>query len=466
MKRKNFFATSFTCIMMVSTIVAYHVLADCGSLLDITAKSGYTKILTAEDGPGAGAEKNGMIETGNITFYYSTNSALTNNNFVVLSATDAKTPGVLMNLSVINGLFSIKVTFSGGPLYAMVTKTFFEDYTPEVENALTSDVNKSLGGGTNGYLMLMTTSLEDVTIDEITINYSCVHEVDQYFIYDDDNNYHVGARSMATDRFLEHDAIRFTTNPSATTNNYSSGSSGGHANYWYRFNGVSLRNYAMVEGEKRYDLTPKGTFVGNTFDIVISVMVDPSIFYSSDDWYCVAPWVSLATANHEVLPDIGSYAYMQSYIGNDNIDPIGGLNPAGRSDTYRGRFFTNYASGAGGYEWGFQNPDTTSILNDPETTLREAYETINLPFFNIRYSVDGNYYAVYINSFKVYEEHEAFYLSTNYTGQGLCIETIELQAVNYGDGVDMDEDGPDTISTPLPGYGVAYANPIVYEIIV
>ena len=227
------------------------------------------------------------------------------------------------------------------------------------------------------------------------------------------------------------------------------------------------RNYALVGESHDYSATPQGEFVDNVFEIVVSVMVDPTVFYNPSAWYCVAPWVALATSEHGVLPDVGNYVWMQSYIGNDNLDPIGGLNLLGRTDTYSGRFFTNFAAGGGGYDYGFLNPDTATVIGDSETTLREAYETINLPFFNVRFFVYQNSYSVYINGFEVYHEENAFYDAENYVDQEYCLESFELQAVNYGDGVDSDGEGPDTIASPLMpgGYGVAYTNPIVRAVI-
>ena len=87
-----------------------------------------------------------------------------------------------------------------------------------------------------------------------------------------------------------------------------------------------------------------------------------------------------------------------------------------------------------------------------------------MPIFNVRFAVDGNSFDVYINGFHVYHEDEAFYLNANYDDQEYCIETIEFHGINYGDGVDSDGEGEDTIVTPLPGYLVSYTNPLVREI--
>ena len=468
MERKKLMAALLTIVMTVGAVIAYRTLTSRESLFDLQAeKTVFTRTLGINEGPGLGKPKMGMLQNDISTCYYSTNSDLNDSSFLVLSATNAKTPGIFMNLTVINGLLSVTVTFSGGPLYAMATATLFEDYTPDPEglNTLTSGIKKSFSGLSEGYLLIMTDSLTDVTITELTIEYYCTNEVDTYFVYAPGVNYHTGSRSWASNVYLEHSSIHFDTNPTIDTNNYSSGASGGHSNYWYRFNGVTPRNYALVGETKDYSLTPKGTFTSNSFEVIVSVMVDPASFYNPTKYFCVAPWVALAAADHGVLPDVGSNVWMQSYIGNDNFDPIGGLNLLGRTDTYRGRFFTNFAYEGGGYTeaWGFQNPDTATVVGDATTTLREAYEAINLPFFNVRFVVNLNSYSVYINNFKVYEELNAFYKV--YTNQTYCLESFELQAVNYGDGIDTDGEGPDTIATPLPSYFVAYTNPIVRQVV-
>ena len=469
MERKKIFVSLLIGILTIGAVIAYRTFGGRDSFFNVEAeKYLYTSSLNAQGGPGSGASQSGMIDTDIVTCYYSTNSDLTNDSLLVLSATDAKMPGVFLNLTVINGLRSVNVEFSGGTLYAIATETCFERFIPDSEDELTSEVTKTFSGEKNGYLLIMTNSLSDVTIDSVTIQYYCSNEVDADFVYAPGVNNVTGSRSWAQNVYLEHDAIRFQTNPTETTNNYSSGTYAGHNNYWYRFNGVTPSNYALNGEVHDYTATPHGEFVSDCFEVIITVMVDPTVFYDPAAWYCVAPWVALATEEHAILPDAGNYVWMQSYIGNDNFDPIGGLNALGRTDTYEGRFFTNFASGGGGYEWGFQDPDATTVIGDEETTLREAYEAINLPFFNVRFFVYRNSYTLFINGFKVYHEDDAFYLAGNYTGQKYCLERFELQAVNYGDGVDSDGDGPDTIASPrMPGgYGVAYTNPIVRQVII
>ena len=98
----------------------------------------------------------------------------------------------------------------------------------------------------------------------------------------------------------------------------------------------------------------------------------------------------------------------------------------------------------------FQNPDTVTVIDDPTTTLREAYEAINLPFFNVVFQISGNTYKIFINGFWVYTDT----ILTTYTDETFSLETFELQAVNYGYA-----DG-----SPKAGYAVTYSNPVVKTI--
>lgn len=462
MKRKTLkhvSALTLTFITLIGLVLSNRLV----SLFHLFAgPTSYTHTLKVSDGPGEGAEKIGEIKDEVMTLYYSTNSSLTSDHFLILSATDEKTPGVLLNLTVINGLSSVKVSFSGGPLYAISTRTMFENFSPVAENLLSSDVAMDLGDGfgSYGYLLILTPSTTDVTIDEITFSYTCDHEVDDDFIIDPQVNHYTGARSYAKSYEIGHDLVRFKTNPTPTNNNYSTGTTDEKNNFWYRFNGISSRNYALVAGEKDFTATPHGNTTSYWMEVTTTVMVDPKVFYDPNAFFCAAPWLALSTTNHEVFPDNNDYIWLQSYIGNDNFDPLVGVNTLGRDDTYTGRFFTNFAYDSSKDEYRFQDPDETLIV-DGELTLREAYETINLPFFNVKFEIYGNDYRVFINGIKVFEETEAFYAEEDFDEQPIYIERIELQGVNYGSGVGSDAYG---IATPLPNYELSFSNPIFARI--
>lgn len=85
----------------------------------------------------------GTIVAKDDTYYYSSASSQNDDSFLVLSASDAKNPGVFMNTTVINGIGEVRVTFSGsGNLYAIVSETLFERFTPSASDALTSGVKR------------------------------------------------------------------------------------------------------------------------------------------------------------------------------------------------------------------------------------------------------------------------------------------------------------------------------------
>ncbi|MFA5236039.1 MAG: hypothetical protein WC399_04290 [Bacilli bacterium] len=478
MERKKVFASLLTGAIAIGATLVFGSQSQNRFIGNVKAEPTIsTCLFNHQSNPGADAPSYGFIDIENVKAYYLTDSMQENDaNFLRLSALDASTPGLLANVTAINGILSLTVHFTGGPLYAIESSTFFEDYLPDpVNDLLTSGTPRSFDSPTtSGYFLLMTESTEDVIIQDVSIAYQCGHEVDDDYYYESDwsgdgmFNHYVGARSWGNLMGKEpaHDMLQFMTNPTETTNNYAPGTTPPNTNpdQWYRWNGTSIRNYVLDGETKDYSNTPMGEFSSNNFEVTIAVIVDADIFFDAEAWFHVCPWVGLKAADHSALPDVGEgIGYMQSYIGTDNFDPIGGIKA--RTDTYRGRFYTNYTANVGAYDWGFANPDTTYLVGSETMTLRQAYQATDLPIFNVRFVVDDNDYDLYINGFHVYHEDEAFYLEENYLGQEYSLETIEFHGVNYGDGIDSDGEGPDTIATPLPGYMVTYTNPIIREIL-
>ncbi len=379
-------------------------------------------------------------------FYYSAAGQDFDDYLVILKADyENMTLGTLMNMSVFNGLTTIRVTFSGGDLYAQAKPSLFENYddvlySTSLISGVAVDLNPDLAD--YGYVTIVTDSADPVTIESIEICYVCDHEVDSKFYYDD-NNESLYARSVYSWVHQEHDMVMLATNPTTTTNNYSQGEYAGHPNKWYRWNGLAMQNYRDDLGIPNWNATPFGALVHDEIIIQMTAFIDSAIFYDEDALFNIGPWINVGDESHN---EVG---WIQSYMGSDNYDPLGGVNTE-RTDTYRGRFFTNYAEHTT-YTWGFQDPDATTVVGDAETTLREAFEAYNLPFFNIVFHIQGNAYTLFINGFEVYHEPNYFY--EVYTDQQYSIKQIHFQAVNYGD------DNP--LGNPLSPYYYGFTNPTV-----
>lgn len=454
MKRKKELGLLLISFLALGVIGLFHSLRDkdlSGGVGANPLAPAYSRILTASDGPGEGAPQRGMIAANDDSYYYSTASLQSNEKFIILSASDSKTPGVLMNTTVINGIAKVKATFSGsGNLYAIVTETLFERFTPVAGDLLTSGVAKEYAT-VGGYLMILTDSLTSIAIDSLEIHFFCNHDNDGAFFFEPGVNVYAGARSLGANVVVGHSGVSFKTNPTDTTNNYSGETAIPPATYpnaWYRWNGVTMRNYGGSLETPDYSTTRFGNFWSSSFEVSVTAFVDPSVFYDTSEWFCVAPWMSLSNSGSPRT----SRTYLQTYIGNDNYDPLGNVNTL-HEPYWAGRFFTNYTYDAlDEYpdQYIFQDPDTVTVIDDPTTTLREAYEAINLPFFNVVFQISGNTYKIFINGFWVYTDT----ILATYTDETFSLETFELQAVNYGYA-----DG-----SPKAGYAVTYSNPVVKTI--
>jgi len=449
MKNKKAIALILINVLALGVMGVLHSLRKNGLLGGVDANPlspAYTRTLTALDGPNGTMPMRGTIVAKDDTYYYSSASSQNDDSFLVLSASDAKNPGVFMNTTVINGIGEVRVTFSGsGNLYAIVSETLFERFTPSASDALTSGVKKEFAT-VGGYLLILNDSLSPITIESLEIYFHCAHDIDSKFYFEQGVNLYTGARSLGSNIVIGHDELSFKTNPTATTNNYAGETivpPAERPNAWYRWNGVSMRNYGGTLETPNYTTTRFGEFYSSSFKISTTAFVDPSVFYDTDEWFCVAPWVSLSASGK---PRTERH-YLQSYIGNDNYDPLTTVNELYKP-YFSGRFYTNY--GYTGSAWEFQDPDTVTVVDDATMTLREAYEAINLPFFNVTYEISGNTYKVFINGFYVYTDT----ILETYTDETFALETFELQAVNYGN-----EDG-----SPKAGYNVTYSNPVIKTI--
>ncbi|HZJ89941.1 MAG TPA: hypothetical protein VFD05_04675 [Bacilli bacterium] len=457
MKPKNMVAGFLLSLAALTLIVSNQTLSKEPFFQNLMAENNYYEVTlpSSDFMPLIEDEYSGVFSNGYIEFFYLSHDTAIMDEALSLKAKDHKTPGVFVNKTVINGLISVKVEFSGGPLYAIATSSFYERYEYDAGDALTSGEVKTFSGDDLGYLLILSPTTAGAEVTEVKVKYSCAHETDQNFFYDPYVNRYTGARSWGVNREMNHDYIEFTTNPQPTNNNYSIGKTDEEQPYnddWYRWNGVSLRNHRIVDDIWVYDGVPFGNFASNSFEVIISAIIEPSVFYDLDAWFQVAPWVALDEEN----PEQRSPLHLQTYIGNDNYDPLGGIKS--RTDTYRGRFYTTFSSSGGGYDWGFVDPDVATLV-DSEVTLREAYEATNLPFFNVRFEIIENSYAIYINGFKVHYVED--FMFNTYEGQKYIIDSIELQGVNYG----LKDGSGGTSESEYEPYRLTYFNPIVREII-
>ena len=383
--------------------------------------------------------------------------------------------GMIYNRSLINGLSSLKVSFSGGHLYYQFTSFLMEDmefYTGT--NELTSGVSVSVNPD-KGYFVIYTGGGDRVNIDSIDVGYSCQEELTATQIFDKNNNMG-GARSLAKRTTFNDGYVEIENNPLKTTNNYSVGSDSKHQYTWYRWNGRYF--------DKSADLGTKFSF-GMTVIGEYSRMVDPNKYFH------YAVWPQFDYGNPDDRP------WVQTYIGNDNYEPLGrdnALHPedAFTYDSYTGRFFGSYdypdtyhvrnvttgkdvvdpnnvayhfytQAEAQAFidnklsslypddefitrktkDYIFADPDNTDIAGGG-MTLRQAYDKYQLPFWYIRFDIHLNIdndpeCAIWINNMLVYRD-TIFYEYDTVNTPDINIWTMPLHVVNYGINAEGDPD--------------------------
>ena len=335
--------------------------------------------------------------------------------------------GMVYNRSAINGLSSIKVQFSGGSLSYIFSEFLMENMNFD-GNALTSNTIVNAPAG-SAYFIIYNTSETPVTIEDIDISYTCNGEVDSQMIFNSASHYG-SARSYAKRRTLEYNYVELENNPTKYNNNYSTGTghySDGMSDVWHRWNGIYFDNSKDLGNEFTFGMTVMGEY---------SRMVDESKYFH----YAVWPQFSF-----EGCTDDPNDNYVQTYIGNDNYEPLGkdhALHPSDPyvNESYTGRFFSDYVYKNG--NWVFCDPDNDEPKN-LGMTYREAYEQYNLPFWFIKFHVylgidDADKVApfcdIYINNMLIYPECQIFNDGKyDYTNKpGLFIKTIPLHIINYG----------------------------------
>ena len=353
--------------------------------------------------------------------------------------------GMIYNRSLIKGLKSVTVDYSGDSdhLFILFTDYFMEDMNFDGEKV--ADCAEIAADGKT-YFMLYTDVETKTQINSITIKRDEADATDLKMIYNK-NTELGGARSVSKTTTKEESYIVLENNPQANNNNYSQGKTSGHTNNdsWYRWNGRYFVDSENLGTDFRFTMT-----LGIGYDR----MVDPSKYFHINVW----PQFSYGgTRINEYTgleePDDN---WIQTYIGNDNYEPLGGEHPLHPTDEYAknafaGRFFTDYdwytEDWQVDYEqpgdWLFADPDIVKIPDQElDLTMREAYEMYNLPFWCLEFHVyigeDNDAYCdIKINGMLI----DSTYIFDNYLAYegtpNIHIHTLPMHLVNYG----VDADG-------------------------
>lgn len=248
-----------------------------------------------------------------------------------------------------------------------------------------------------------------------------------------------GARSLGKVVSAEDSFITLQNNPTKNTNNYSRGNhiSSAHDDAWYRWNGKYFTDSEDLGTDFTFGLTIMGEY---------SSFIDESKNFHYNVW----PQFSYGNKNDE--------QWVQTYIGNDNYEPLGAaesLNPTDPlvQQSYTGRFYTDY----GWYNeaWQFADPDTTYIPDqNHHLTMREAYEETKLPFWFLKFHVylgedNDAYVDITINGLLIYQTYIFEEYDTVNT-PSIHIHTFPMHIVNYGVDVEGTPDAPYTGSFTYP----------------
>lgn len=179
-----------------------------------------------------------------------------------------------------------------------------------------------------------------------------------------------------------------------------------------------------------------------------------SRFFNEDKLFHYNVWPQFSYGNKD------DEQWVQTYIGNDNYDPLGGTP----NYSYQGRFYTNYdmydADWNVNYEnpeqwtfdyWTFGDPDQAKIP-DGSMTYRQAYNETKLPFWFLKFQVylkedptnDNKIDAfvdIYINGKMIYSTYIFEHYADLEQKPSIHIHTMPMHLINYGnpDGTTGDE---------------------------
>ena len=348
--------------------------------------------------------------------------------------------GMVYNRSAINGFETLKVIYSGGTLHYVFSDFLMENMDfdgPTLTSGDTVDVPSG-----KAYFIVYNESETKVDIESMDIGYLCDHSIDNQMIHW--NGAMGGARSLAKRTTEEDSFIELENNPTKKYNNYSVGAEyqcklcerkyevisgdpvcpdcAGEGNTqvkvrnfsWYRWNGRYLNHSDDLGTEFTFAMTIIGEY---------SRMTDPSKYFHYGVWPQIA------------YGDGENYDYVQTYIGNDNYEPLGkaaALHPDDPlvNESYTGRFFSDYGYYDGTYK--FPDPDTTNIADG--ISYRDAYEAYELPFWFVKFHVfldgmDANC-DVYINGMHIFTQN--MFDDYEVSKGPLYIKTLPMHVVNYG----------------------------------
>ena len=379
--------------------------------------------------------------------------------------------GMAYNRSLIGNLEKIRVDFSGGDLQYVFTEFLMEDMNFDSKTGNKFESGKPVDVPEDKcYFVIYTKNTTPVKIDSLKLKLRENSTFDDHQIYNLTSETELGgARSVSKKYTITDSYVEMESNPQSHTNNHSKGThyicdreKGGCGHYyvsetpitecthchventiktlnkstWYRWNGQYLPESEDLGTEFTFGMTIAGEF---------SRMVDETKFFHYNVW----PQFSYGSTKKD--EDV----WVQTYIGNDNYEPLGkdnALNPSDPyvNESYAGRFFGNYdwynAQGIVDYSdpsgaWKFGDPDLCKIP-DGSKTLREAYKAYNLPFWFIKFHVylgegDEPTADIFINGTKVYSL-EIFEEYDTVAKPSLHIKTLPMHMVNYG----IDLDGP------------------------
>ena len=342
--------------------------------------------------------------------------------------------GMLFNRSLINSIESISVKYSGSSLHYSFMEYLMEDmnFVETSANAIPSGQLVTTNNPKTGYFVLFTSG--SATIESLEINYIDDASLTDSFIYTSESELGNG-RSVAQNVVKTDSFIEMENKPTATTNNYSSGSTSGRANSWYRWNGKEFKQSDDL-GDK-FDIHV--TIAGNISQVVNSYANE------ADNYFHFAVWPEFSVNGENPNND----NWIMTYMGNDNYEPQGhdGANRV-HSDhysdySYSGRFFTRYdyvGEYQGDEDWEFVDPSVAKTA-DNAVTLQAAYDAFNLPFWHVVFSIDNGSYSVSINGFVIesdiliwaYDNSISDWVNGyDATTDSMSIYRFCMQTVNYG----------------------------------